>query len=94
PQIPAGQRVVEDDRPSAGHMQINHPTPQGGFFEAAVRLGDRVVTGARLGTVYDPLGRTPVPIHARYAGQVIVLHTYARIEPDTSVAVVLEETAP
>lgn len=93
PQVPPGQRVVEDDRPSAGHMQINHPTPQGGFFEAAVKLGDRVATGALLGTVYDPLGRTPVEIRARYPGQIIVLHTYARIEPDTSVAVVLEEPA-
>jgi len=92
PQFPPGQRVVEDDRPSAGHMQINHPTPLGGFFEAAVALGDRVATGDLLGTVYDPLGRAPVEIRARYAGQVIVLHTYARIEADTSVAVVLEES--
>ncbi|MFN8854563.1 MAG: succinylglutamate desuccinylase/aspartoacylase family protein [Planctomycetaceae bacterium] len=94
PQVPSGQRVIEDNRPSAGHMQINHPTPHGGFFESAVALGDRVTTGDLLGTVYDPLGRTPVEIRARYAGQVIVLHTYARIEADTSVAVVLEEPVP
>ncbi|MCY2965237.1 MAG: succinylglutamate desuccinylase/aspartoacylase family protein [Planctomycetota bacterium] len=88
---PADQRVVEDDRPSAGHMQINHPTQNAGFFEAAVGLGDRVTAGGLLGTVYDPFGDTPAEIRAQYAGQVIVLHTYARIEANTSVAVILED---
>ncbi len=90
-QPPADQRVVEDDRPSAGHMQINHPTQNAGFFEAAVGLGDRVTAGDLLGTVYDPLGDAPAEIRAQYAGQVIVLHTYARIEANTSVAVILED---
>lgn len=84
-------RVVEDDRPSAGHMQINHPTPCAGFFEAAVELGDLVARGDLLGTVFDPLGTQATEIRAQYAGQVIVLHTYARIEGNTSVAVILEE---
>lgn len=82
--------VVEDDRPNSGHMQVNHPAPHGGFFEAATALGERVQTGDLLGTVFDPLGKAPVEIRARYPGLVIVLHTYARIEAQTSVAVVLE----
>jgi predicted deacylase len=89
---PAEQRVVEDSRPSAGHMQINHPTPMAGFFEPRVRLGEWVSRNAALGEVCDITGRRAETVCARYAGQVIVLHTYARIEADTSVAVVLEET--
>src|SRR5207237_18325 len=48
--------VVEDNRPGAGHMQVNHPSPCEGFFEPAVELGQQVEAGALLGTVTDLLG--------------------------------------
>ena len=38
------------------------------------------------------IGRALRLVFDSVAGQVIVLHTYARIEADTSVAVVLEES--
>lgn len=82
--------IVEDDRPGSGHMQINHPAPCGGFFEAAVTLGQRVAANDVLGRVVDPLGKHVEVIRARYAGMVIVLHTFARVDEGVSVAVILE----
>jgi predicted deacylase len=82
--------LVEDSRPGAGHMQVNHPTPRDGFFTPAVKLGQRVQVGDVLGTVCDLLGQRMEVIHSRYAGMVIVLHTFPRVAADVSVAVVLE----
>ena len=81
--------VVEDSRPGSGHMQVNHPSPCEGFFESAVVLGQRVHEGELLGTVTDLLGQRVESIRASYEGLVIVLHTFARIEAGTSVAVIL-----
>jgi predicted deacylase len=86
----AAPLVVEDSRPGSGHMQVNHPAPGEGFFEPAVALGQRVQQGDLLGTVSDVLGRRVERVLARYAGTVIVLHTFARIDAGTSVAVVLD----
>ena len=91
PQSPP--HVVEDDRPNSGHMQINHPAPCEGFFESAVKLGQHVQAGERLGTVCDVLGKGVEPINARYGGKVIVLHTFSRVDAGEGVAVVLE-TSP
>jgi predicted deacylase len=82
--------IVEDDRPGAGHMQVNHPAPSEGFFEPSVTLGERVAAGDLLGTVSDPLGGRVEVIRSRYAGTVIVLHTFPRVEAGVSVAVVME----
>ncbi len=82
--------IVEDERPGAGHMQVNHPAPCEGFFEPAVALGQKVNAGDSLGTICDPLGKKIADIRSRYAGLVIVLHTFPRVEAGISVAVVLE----
>lgn len=81
--------VVEDHRPGAGHMQINHPSPCEGYFQPAVTLGQRVRTGDLLGTVCDPLGRDISRIESRDTGAVIVLHTFPTVAEDDSVAVVM-----
>jgi predicted deacylase len=83
-------RIVEDSRPGSGHMQVNHPARRDGFFEPAVSLGQKVEQGDVLGTVCDPLGQQMEAIRSRYAGMVIVLHTFPRVEAGVSVAVVLE----
>jgi predicted deacylase len=83
-------RVVEDPRPGAGHMQVNHPSPVEGFFDPMVTLGQAVKAGDELGTVCDLLGHRVETIRSRYTGIVIVLHTFPRVEEGTSVAVVLE----
>ena len=81
--------VVEDPRPGSGHMQVNHPSPCEGFFEPHVALGMRVPADAPLGRVTDLLGRRVEVVRAAYAGLVIVLHTFARVDAGTSVAVIL-----
>lgn len=82
--------VVEDNRPGSGHMQLNHPSPCEGFFEPAVALGQRVEKGDILGSVVDLLGVQVEVIRARYAGIVIVLHTFPRVEAGVSVTVILD----
>ena len=83
--------IVEDSRPGSGHMQVNHPAPCDGFFEAAVTLGLAVEEGQLLGVISDPLGLRREAILSRYAGLVIVLHTFPCVTVGTSVAVVLEQ---
>ena len=88
--IPKPPLIVEDHRPGAGHMQINHPSPCEGFFEPAVKLGQRVCVGDLLGTVCDVLGQRVERIESRYTGVVIVLYTFPSVAKNDSVAVVME----
>lgn len=81
---------VEDERPGAGHMQVNHPVPFAGFFEPLVHLGQWVRAGDLLGTVCDETGERRANVSARYDGIVIVLHTFSRVDAETSVAVIME----
>ena len=91
PAVPAEPPlVIEDPRPGAGHMQVNHQTPREGFFTPAVELGQRVARGELLGTVTDLLGAEVTPIAAKYAGIVLVLHTFSRVNENDGVAVILE----
>lgn len=87
------QRVkyeVEDPRPDSGHLQICYPSPQAGYFETAVRLGQPIEAGALLGTVSDVLGRTVVSVYSQQTGIVLVLRTFPRVEEGDSLAVVVE----
>jgi predicted deacylase len=82
--------VVEDARENAGYMQIQNPAPRTGYFDPAVRLGDRVKAGQTLGTVSDIPGEEVVPVYAGHDGLVLVLRTYAYVEAGESLAVLLE----
>lgn len=88
--IPKRSLVIEDHRPGAGHMQINHPSPCDGYFEATVALGQRVDVGDLIGTVCDVLGLRVERIESRYTGLVIVLQTFPTVSAGASVAVVME----
>lgn len=90
PVIPQPPLIVEDHRPGAGHMQINHPSPCEGYFEPAVTLGQRVRVGDLIGTVCDVLGRQFTQIESSYNGVIIVLHTFPTVATGDSVAVVME----
>ena len=92
PDIPRPPLIVEDQRPGAGHMQINHPSPCDGFFQPAVTLGQRVHVGELIGTVCDVLGQHVERIESRYTGVVIVLHTFPTVAKNDSVVVVMEVT--
>lgn len=82
--------VVEDPRPGAGHMQVNHPAPMAGFFEPAVDLGHKVKVGQPLGTISDLLGDRVEPVPAQHAGMVLVIHSRCYIAAGESAGVVLE----
>jgi len=86
--------IVEDDRPGAGHMQINNPAPSAGFFEPAVGLGDRITEGALLGVISDPVGDQRLAARSPRAGRVIVLRTLPRVEKGDSLAVVIDDQQP
>ncbi|MGE0605623.1 MAG: succinylglutamate desuccinylase/aspartoacylase family protein [Pirellulales bacterium] len=80
---------VEDDRPSAGHLQICHPAPITGFFEPAVQLGQAINAGEPLGTVCDILGQQIKTIPAAETGIILLLNTFSRVKQGDSVAVIL-----
>jgi predicted deacylase len=92
PDVPKPPLIVEDHRPGAGHMQVNHPSPCDGYFEPVVTLGERVHAGELIGIVSDVLGQRVERIESRYTGVVIVLHTFPTVSVGTSVAVVMETT--
>lgn len=82
--------VVEDDRPSAGHMQICNPSPTTGFFDPHVDLGDRVEVGQTLGEVSDVLGDDVVEVKSGQTGFVLTLRTFARVMEGDALAVIVE----
>src|SRR5262249_9669886 len=63
--------LVEDGRRGSGHLQVQHPAPREGYFQAAVRLGQRVCRGDLLGTVADASGTRIVPVGADRSGIVL-----------------------
>lgn len=81
-------RVIEDSRPGAGHMQVDHPAPSHGFFTPHVQLGERVELGQRLGTVDDVLGEQPRELLARHAGVVVAIQTFPRVAAGEGIVVV------
>ncbi len=85
------ERVVDDARENAGHLQIRNPAPVTGFFEPQVNLGDRIRAGQPLGTIADVLGENVISVPSDETGLVIVLRTFSRIRQGDPVAVVLEE---
>lgn len=83
--------IVEDRRPNSGHLQINHPAPMGGCFEPVVELGQQVQQGEVIGRIVaDPLGEQACEIRADHGGIVLMLATYSRVLPGSSVGVVLD----
>jgi predicted deacylase len=90
---PAASRIryeVEDHRENAGHMQIRNRSPQTGFFQPAVQLGQSVAVGAALGEVCDVLGEQRTTVRSQESGVVIVLRTFSRVFEGDALAVVLE----
>lgn len=84
--------VVEDDRPGSGHMQINLPAPDEGFFEPRVGLGESVRRGQLVGIVCDPVGDRRYEMLAPHDGIVVVLHTFARVDLGECLGVILDRS--
>ncbi len=85
----AVERVIEDARPSSGHMQVCHPSPITGFFEPGVALGMHVRTGDLLGSISHATGGKE-QVRCGGDGIVIVLHTLPRVQKGEGLAVILE----
>ena len=86
--------VVEDERAGAGYMQIQNPTPIAGFFEPAVRLGQRMKAGDSMGTVSDILGDQCETVCAAHDGSVLTLKTFCRVDANDSVGVIVDVDRP
>lgn len=84
--------VVEDPRPSSGHMQRCYPSPQAGCFEAAVALGQLVKVGDLLGEVVDPLGRARHEVRAAESGLILTLRTFPSVQQGDSLAVIVDNS--
>ncbi len=82
--------VKEDPRDGSGHLQLGHPSPQTGIFEACVALGDRVTQGDRIGTVFDVGGSIAADITANASGIVIMLPGLPRVVKDQATAMIVE----
>lgn len=82
--------VKEDARDGSGHLQVGHPAPLTGIFEARVALGDRVSQGDRLGTVTDVGGAHAADIAANASGIVIMLPGLPRVVKDQATAMIVE----
>lgn len=81
---------IEDSRPDSGHLQVSHPSPASGFFDAAVRPGEEIAIGGILGTVFDIHTGFPHTIEAESSGIVLVIRTFPRVRLGESVGVVLD----
>jgi predicted deacylase len=89
PQPSRVQFVVEDPRPSSGHMQRCYPAPRDGFFEAFVELGEPIRSGQPIGRIVDVLGSQAHEIIAQESGRILVLRTFPAVRKGDSLAVIL-----
>lgn len=84
------ERVVEDDRPQSGFMQICNPSPASGYFTPCVALGDEISAGDLIGTVTDVMGQIGHELVSQQTGIVLTLQTFSRVHEGAGLAVVLE----
>lgn len=82
--------IVEDPRPQSGHLQINYPAPEAGYFSPAVQLNQHVQPGDFLGEVTDHTGTARHKIHAQTAGLVLLLATFPAVQKNDCTCVLLE----
>lgn len=88
PQVPP-PFFVEDPRPGAGHLQVDHPSPTSGIFVPAVDLWDRVEAGQPLGDVRHPDGTVLATVPAARSGRVLFLRTLPRVVAGDALAFIL-----
>ena len=94
PSAPRVKYVVEDDRDDSGFLQIKHPAPIDGFFEAAAEIGDVVSPGRPLGHIVDPLGERRAAVPADGEGVVLFLKRVVSVRKGEGVGGVLPIREP
>jgi predicted deacylase len=95
------QYRLDDWQPNSGHLQVCHPAPCDGVFLPAVRLGDWVQPGERLGNVVNAVTDERAEVVAAHAGLVLMLFASAQVKQATGVCVIVafanqptEESSP
>jgi predicted deacylase len=84
------QWFVEDQRPGAGHLQVQHRAPIGGFFEPSRGVGDRVEEGQPVGVIRDRFGQTRHTLQASRSGMIVFLRTFPRVLCGDALCMILE----
>ncbi|MFI4874630.1 MAG: succinylglutamate desuccinylase/aspartoacylase family protein [Blastopirellula sp. JB062] len=84
------RHIVEDDRESSGHLQLNYPAPHAGFYEPTAALDANIVPGDELGRLYDLHSLEPTLICSTQRGRLITRRTLPAVEPGDCLAVILE----
>lgn len=86
--------TVEDYRENSGHLQVLHPSPVDGIFEASVRLGDTAIQGQPIGTVYSILGELLSTITTSEEGIVLLLRAIPSVKQGDALGGILPITQP
>ena len=89
-----GRMIVEDDRDSSGHLQVQSQAPAAGYFAATLALGDVVRRGDAIGKIVDPLGAELATITAYDSGTVLLLRTYPSVRVGDPLVVILPISGP
>ncbi len=84
------QWFVEDERPQAGHLQVQCRAPLGGFFQAAINVWDRVEEGQPLGVIRDRYGQSKHTVVAGLSGMVVFLRTFPRVLAGDALCTIIE----
>jgi predicted deacylase len=84
------QYRLDDWQPNSGHLQVCHPAPCDGVFLPAVRLGDWVQPGERIGTVVNGITGERIEVVAAHAGLVLMLLASAQVNQATGLCVIVD----
>lgn len=84
------ERVIEDDRPHAGFLQIQLVAGAGGFFAPKVAVGATVTAGEPFGQILDPAGGTLDEPRCPCSGRVVFLRTFPIVQAGDSLGTILE----
>lgn len=90
----AVEHVVEDPRDNSGYLQVMHPAPSAGFFEAAVQLNELVTAGQVWGRIVDPFGLPIGDVRAAESGLALFLRAVPAVKAGESTGGVLPLDLP
>jgi predicted deacylase len=84
------QWFVEDNRPGAGHLQVQCRAPIGGFFQPTVAVWDKVEQFQPLGVIRDRYGQARHKVEAGRDGRIVFLRTFPRVLAGDALCTILE----
>ncbi|QDV69227.1 Succinylglutamate desuccinylase [Rosistilla carotiformis] len=90
---PVDRCVIEDDRDTSGHLQLNYPAPHAGFYEPTLPLDSTVRPGDELGRLHDPFTSHTTTIYSTQTGRLFTRRVLPPVEAGDCLAVILEDPA-